>query len=216
MTQRARRRSQGEKGSIIVELAIVLPLLMTLLLGMFEMTMAWRVSQTSVQASRSGARTATQLGDNDLADQAALKAIQASFGDDASNIVRVVIWEVPQDASGFPTDGTVPPACENATGGATPNSPTGTNCNVYGQADIADIDNPTRFDASPTFTDNGCGSGRSSNWCPSDSRVHSQQTATYIGVWVQYERDYVSHILPGDSHMITQTAIMRVEPKTSQ
>lgn len=210
-----RRHGDGERGSIIVELAIVVPLLMTLLLGMFEITMAWRVTQTMVQGTRTAARTATQLGDNDKADQAALKAIEASFGDDSENIIRVVIWEVPQDASGFPTVAEVPAACQNAGGGATPVSPPSENCNVYGQEDIVNIDDLTRFDGNP-LVDDGCGSGRSANWCPSVERTHNQQSATYVGIWIEYERDYVSHVLPGDSHRIRQSAIMRIEPKTSQ
>ncbi len=213
--QKRTQEATNERGSIIVELAIVLPLLMTLLLGMFEITMAWRTTQTTVQASRTAARTATQLGENDLADQAALKAIEASFGDDAVNITGVIFWEVPQDTSGFPTDNTVPAACIAAVNNSTPISPPTENCNVYGPDDIADIDNPTRFDTSPAQTDNGCGIGRSANWCPSQTRTSRQVSATYIGVWIEYERDYVSHVLPGDSHKIRQTAIMRVEPEAS-
>lgn len=215
MLRSKRNKRTNERGSVIVELAIVLPLLMTLLLGMFEITMAWRTTQSLVQGTRSAARTATQLGENDLADQAALKAIEATFGDDAVNITGVIIWEVPQDGNGFPTDDAVPSACLAAVNNSTPISPPAEECNVYGPDDIADIDNPTRFDATGADDDLNCGIGRSSNWCPSAERTARQVDATFIGVWIEYERDYVSHILPGDSHKIRQTAIMRVEPEAS-
>lgn len=55
----ARRGSVGhDRGQSLVELAIVLPILLALLVGIFEMGRAWNVYQVVTNAAREGARTA--------------------------------------------------------------------------------------------------------------------------------------------------------------
>ncbi len=128
-----RRNSDGERGAVIVELAMVVPILMTLVLGMFEVGTAWSASQTVVQASRSGARTVSQLGTFGAADQQAVLAVISTFGNDVDDIQRIIVF----DASGGQA---LPAGCDVA------GAPTGT-CNIYRAADFALASDPLHFDS---------------------------------------------------------------------
>lgn len=53
-----RRRGSDEAGQSLVEMAIVLPILLALVVGIFEFGRAWNVHQVLVNAAREGARKA--------------------------------------------------------------------------------------------------------------------------------------------------------------
>lgn len=197
-----RHRSDGdERGAVIVELAMVVPILLTLVLGMFEIGMAWSASQTVVQASRSGARTVSQLGTFGAADQQAVLAVISTFGDDVDAIQRIIIF----DASGGQD---LPAGCDVA------GFPTGP-CNVYRAADFAAAGDPLHFDSNGPVAGSGCGgpAGASSNWCPDGDRDHNQLSATEVGVFVEFEAERVSGFFGVDPFNITRTTVMRVEPR---
>lgn len=65
-THHGRRR--GERGQALVEMALILPVLLLLLIGMLEFTRAWSAKQAVTDAAREGARLA--VVDNDDVDQA--------------------------------------------------------------------------------------------------------------------------------------------------
>ncbi len=195
-----RRRRGRERGAVIVELAMVVPILMTLVLGMYEIGMAWGASQTVVQASRSGARTVSQLGTFGAADQQAVLAVLATFENDVADIQRIIIF----DASAGPD---LPAACD------TTFSPSGEDCNVYVAADFAAAGDPLHFDQNDTSS--GCGTGASRNWCPDGDRSHSQVTATEVGVFVEFEAERASGLFGSQPFNITRTTVMRIEPRDS-
>ena len=193
-----RRSSDGERGAVIVELAMVVPILMTLVLGMFEVGTAWSASQTVVQASRSGARTVSQLGTFGAADQQAVLAVISTFGNDVDDIQRIIVF----DASGGQA---LPAGCDVA------GAPTGT-CNIYRAADFALASDPLHFDSNGNTA--GCGaSGASANWCPDGDRDDSQLTVTEVGVYIEFESERVSGFFGSDPFTITRTTVMRVEPR---
>ena len=195
-----RTKQEDERGAVIVELAMVVPILITLVLGMFEIGMAWSASQTVVQASRSGARTVSQLGTYGSADQQAVLAVISTFGDDVPAIQRIVVFDASSGAD-------LPGGCDVA------GAPTGP-CNIYRAADFALSGNPLHFDSNGDLA--GCGaSGVSANWCPDGSRSASQTTATEVGVFVEFEAERVSGFFGSDPFTITRTTVMRVEPRDS-
>jgi Flp pilus assembly protein TadG len=61
MVQRSTRRHGRERGAVLVEAALVLPLLIVLVLGIVEYSVAFNKSATVANASRAGARTATAI-----------------------------------------------------------------------------------------------------------------------------------------------------------
>jgi len=195
-----RRRPERERGAVIVELAMVVPILMTLVLGMYEIGMAWGASQTVVQASRSGARTVSQLGTYGAADQQAVLAVLATFENDVPDIQRIIIF----DSSGGPD---LPAACDVSS------TPTGQNCNVYVAADFAAADDPLHFDENGNAS--GCGTGASRNWCPDGDRNDSQLSATEVGVFVEFEAERASGLFGSTPFTISRNTVMRIEPRDS-
>ncbi len=189
----------SERGAILVELSIVMPLLIVLVLGIFEITVAWGQDQTVVQAARSGARAVTQTGQEERADQVALRSIKATFDDRWTDVQRVVVYEA-TSAGGAP-----PSACIAA---AVTVSPGGVNCNVYVNADLADVLNVSRFTDGPD-----CGSAKSSNWCPS-VRDRGLNTGDWVGVWVEYDQPWLTGLFPIGGYTITERTVMRMEPRS--
>lgn len=53
-----RRRRSGARGQSLAEIAIALPILLVLLIGLVEMARAWNVRQVMTNAAREGARQA--------------------------------------------------------------------------------------------------------------------------------------------------------------
>lgn len=114
--RRIRRRRNGERGTELVELTLVLPLLIFLGMGMLDAGMAWKSKAEVVQATRQGARVGSAFKDDPRSDQEALLAITAVIpeylnlapGDTSSaRLEYIVIYKA--DAA----DGVVPSACKN-------------------------------------------------------------------------------------------------------
>lgn len=196
MRRRRRHGDRSERGAVLVELTLIVPVLVTIVLGMFEIGMAWSASQNVVQASRSGARTVSQLGTYARSDEEALRAVLSTFGDDTGNVRRVTIYEFNTAAA----DG-VPAGCENAS--------VLNVCNTYVTADFAMVGtNPAHF-ASET----GCVSAQASfEFCPEGRRNNSQQNATLVGVEVEYAHAPVTGFFGVADRIITQRLVMRIEP----
>ena len=194
---RRRRKAEGnERGAILIELTFIVPILVTIVLGMFEIGMAWSASQNVVQSSRSGARTVSQLGTYARSDEEALRAVLSTFGDDTSNVVRVTIYEHDETApNGVPT------ACATS---SIPNV-----CNTYGPTDFDEVGTNPGYFASAT----GCsGSQASFEFCPATRRDNSQQNATLVGVEVAYSHEPVTGFFGVADRIITQRLVMRIEP----
>ncbi|MFO7588156.1 MAG: pilus assembly protein [Gemmatimonadota bacterium] len=78
---RARRGWRRDDGQALVEMAIALPLLLILLVGIFEFARAYSIKQTVVNAAREGARAAVvQLTPNEAAVKATVQGYLQSNG----------------------------------------------------------------------------------------------------------------------------------------
>ena len=188
---------RSERGAVLVEFTLVGTLLITLAIGVLEIGAAWSDYQSLTQASRSGARVASQLGTDASADAEALLAIEASLGDLASDVTRVVIFEA--DANGA-----MPALCAGATW---PYNGSG-RCNVYDDSAISMVGTSGIYGVSG---DSNCGS-YDANWCSVTDRADDLTNATYVGVQVEVERSYLSGLFGGGTHVITEATVMRVEP----
>ncbi|MGF1598102.1 MAG: TadE/TadG family type IV pilus assembly protein [Acidimicrobiales bacterium] len=185
----------GERGAILVEFALVALFLVTLALGVFEIGMIWSDHQVLTQASRSGARVASQLGTAPEADRETLRAIEAGFGGVTATIDRIVVFEA--DANGA-----MPAACETASAGYSGPA----NCNVYDATDIAALGTDSAWGAGTS-----CGTA-DDNWCPVTDRDDAQATASYVGVRIEIDRSYLTQLFGGGTHAMTETTVMRIEP----
>ncbi len=212
----SRRGSEG--GSVIVEAAIVFPLLFLMVFGAIEYGLLFKDDLTGSNVVRAGGRVISAQANSPLADQAALQAMlpaaEALDGGLAS-VSRVVIYNAScaePDATANPCAGDPPikNVSEMVSAGDCVD-PGGSNgvtgrCNVYtsSQLNQVDVNQTTNF---------GCGSGdRDKPWCPT-SRVVSQAAGTdYIGVHIEYTHRWATGLF-GTQRRMTDDVVFRLEPQ---
>jgi Flp pilus assembly protein TadG len=191
----------------MVEMALVFPLLVLLVLGIFEFGMAWKSSLSVSNALRSGARAAANTGEGRTADYDAITAtVSAMTNVDGAEISKIVIYR------STALDGDVPPSCLTAAAagnGGVDTGAAGVRCNVYEATDLASID-PSDFSGTTT-----CAAGSlDRQWCPVTERESSQGAvggADYVGVYIEVEQAFQTGMF-GDGITIKDETIMRLEP----
>ena len=95
----------GDTGQALVELALILPVILLLVVGMLEFSRAWNLHQALTDATREGARRAA-VQDADYASQDSAKAAiwrglsQAGYDPAAAGAAYQVRFEYPSAAPG--------------------------------------------------------------------------------------------------------------------
>ena len=146
------RRGRGDRGAAMIEFALIGMILVVLLFGTVEFGLAWQDRNVVETTARAGARVASSMGNNRLADWNALQSVKAAVNDiGLANVQYVIIY------NSTTVDGAVPAACL----GATPTSQTGS-CNVYTGAQLQAL-----TQASFTGTTSCTGSSPDLAWCRS-------------------------------------------------
>jgi hypothetical protein len=185
--------SRRERGAVIVEAALVFPILVVLALGVGEYGVAWRDRLTVQTAVRSSARVGSSLGQDPQADYNALQTLSSAFGKiPLAAISKVIIYK------STAANGQVPNLCIS-------NGSQAGICNVYTSANLSA--------PSSSF---GCGAGALDlSWCPT-TRVIDQGAAAgpdYMGVWISVNRTYMSGLFGTNGYKITDWAVFRLEPQ---
>jgi hypothetical protein len=185
----------------MVEMALVFPLLVLLVMGVFEFGMAWRSSLTVSNALRSGARAAANSGDNRLADYNAVLAVSSAMENiDNAEIDRIIIYRADDD------DGAVPPSCLSSSGGVNSG---GVACNVYSAEAIDELD-VADFG---TDEDGNCAAGSpDETWCPVTRESRQSVGSDYVGVYVETDLTFQTGLF-GDGITIEDETVMRIEPE---
>lgn len=197
----ARRRGRGgarERGAVLVEFAMVMTLLLTMGLGIYEFGFAWRSAASVTSGSRSAARTVSSLATDDSADYQALSSIRSDLQASGllSKLQLVVIYK------STTADGDVPAACMT-------NTSTGALCDIYTGDQVR-----TMLESDFSTTTGCLSSGMTvANYCP-NVRNPIMASADYVGVWVKVRHDYQTGLF-GAGIDITKYAVMRVEPRVA-
>lgn len=179
---------ETERGAALVEFSVVALLLMTLILGTIELSLAWTDTLVLDQATRSAARVGARMTDDPESDREALRALVSNLeGEDLAQVEFVVIYEAG-------ATGEVPPGCLTAAGA---------NCNRYDAAALAELDNDARW---------GCGGGSlDGNWCPS-GRDPQITSPVNLGVYIESRRAWITSALPGGGIDLSSETVMRLDP----
>ncbi len=200
-----RARFQGDDGSLIAELALILPLLVVLILGIFEYGFVLKDSQVLSNSLRSAARSASQAQLDPDSDMFALQTFAASTANLKNvTINRVVIYK------STTADGQPPAACLTASvSGSPPYSVSGSPlCNVYDASDIA-----AATTANFTCT---ASSVPSTTWDKNWDACHRNNalagTIDYVGVYADVTYGGITGLLPGRTLNIKDRAVYRIEP----
>ena len=188
---RRRQDRAGERGAVIVEVTIIVPILILLVIGVAEIGLIVRDHQTAVAATRSAARAVSSAGDARLADHDALATMAAALVRvDPTDIEHIVIFE-PEP------DGSMPIGCEAV---SVPDK-----CNRYVASDLT-------LAASAFSGTTTCDiSAPDVSWCPLDRETAQSVGLDWIGVRLQFRHHSVAPFLSDRS--VSDTTIMRVEPR---
>ena len=198
MSASASVRCRGERGTALVELAVLLPLLAILAFGITEFGLALQDRMVVEGAGRAGTRVGSAAGATAAADQTLLLALGSAVNDvGLDNVSWVVVYK------SVTADGVVPATCT----GPTPHS-VSTSCNAYSGAQLKQIVAGT---APGTWF--GCGVGSLDvSWCPTSRQTTQALGNDYLGVWLQT----VHHLntgMFGTQLTLSAQSVMRLEPK---
>ena len=184
------RRRDRDRGAILVELAFVVPVLILIVTGMFEMGMAWRDKISTTQAVRQSVRVASHLGNQTSSDvdHEALQALRASMNDQWDQVEYVVVYKA--DTNGEISNN----SCYTAS--------VANVCNHY---PIGDLN--TKLDlAGDPYWDQSAAAWK---W---GTRNNSILNPDHVGIYVALDYQWRTGMFPGDGVTITGQAVMRVEP----
>jgi len=186
------RSGRHERGVALVEFALVAPVLILLVLGIFEFGNAWRQTAGIERAVQQGARTVTSQANARYADYEALRAVDSATRSlSGVTVDQVVIYRADS------ADGAIPAACLTA-------SQSGL-CNRYTGAQVRTVA-PTGF---PPAT--SCAGGWDALWCPT-GRDRDGINRMRIGVHLTVSYTPVTGLIPGPTMTITRTAVYQIEP----
>ncbi|HET9770235.1 MAG TPA: TadE/TadG family type IV pilus assembly protein [Acidimicrobiia bacterium] len=188
----SRSQSRNERGAALLEFALVAPILILLVFGIVEYGMFFKDYLTVSNTTRAGARVGSAAGSGADADYQiiqSVKAAAAALPGGANSIERITIFRS-TSAGGGPTT-----TCQTTSSAAD-------RCNVY---TATALNQPvTRF---------GCGPGSlDSVWCPTTRQDSQAIGPDYIGVWIKTTHGFITKLF-GTSRTITDSVVMRIEPK---
>lgn len=185
----------------MVEAAIVTPVFMLLIFGIFEFGFLLRNYLVVTSATTEAARAGSVFGADQDADFLVLQRLGHSLGPAGlQNLDFVVVYE----ASG--PDDPVPPTCLVASSAAS-------SCNRYTASDFFLPLLDTSGDPTGNFRCDTSAVDR--YWCPRDREASLSATngPDYLGIYVQYRHDYITGFFGADRQVIDQK-IVRIEPES--
>lgn len=193
-------RLKHDRGAVLVEAAICIPLLLLVILGAVEAGLAWEAKSATVSGVRTGTLRAASDADNPSVDFRILQSVIGEVGgENFDRIESISIFEVTGNA-----DADFASCLSSGSG----------NCIVYDAADISAVVNGTL-----TAADFGNGVGTTdpitgeldnftcdaghvdSGWC-SGERIDDGDVQLAVGI--EYTHDWFTGIFPFDSPTFTE------------
>lgn len=191
-----KRRWKNERGAVLIEAALAVPILMFVILGAVEAGMAWEAKSATTSGVRTGLLRAASIGDKPETD---LRILQSIIGEVGADNVENLEWVVVFDASGSNDAATIETCRLAEAGGGVAGL-----CNTYGSgtqfADVVagTITQAGHFDDGGNVITGGysCDSTKiDSNWCAPGRLVNGD---VEIGVALKYQHTWFTGIFPGN------------------
>lgn len=212
-------RLADDEGAILVEMALILPVLILLLMGVFELGIMWRDQLTITAALRGAARVDAQLGatstcavapcPNKFADKNALTSLNASISKyNNAALQKVVVWNATSSSNKVTPNSCKTTVTNNASGAGVAGL-----CNVYSATQVATAQSSTQFQD----TVNNCGAGWDHWWCPTTRNNSLASGLDWLGMYTNVQYNTVTNALPATMSVMTlqDSVTMRIEPSTS-
>jgi hypothetical protein len=194
-----------QRGAILVEAAIITPIVIALVFGMMELGFAYYGRLTIDHMDISGVRSASGGANDVLADFNALKAVKAAeTGIPNASVQMVVIYRATS-----PTD-RVPDACKTA---SVQNTPTTRGCNRYVANDLTLSSDQFGCVGPP-----GPANKIDRFWCPTTRKSalladNGNGPPDYVGVYVVATHNNLFGLF-GKSFTFARDTVMKIEPRT--
>lgn len=214
MVRNANPRFSGDGGSVIIEFAIVVPILTVLALGIFEYGNAYQARMAVESGVQIAARTDANLAVDRYADRSALQAFSASMAKARNTTAKFMIIYKPAQGVGLagpPSSSCLSDAQALALTNLSPagRSTSGNNCNIYSRDQIANAGTTTTGFANAGACDSSTAWDKF--WCPT-SRVKLLTGPDYLGVYVEATYTTITKV-PGVSNLTFHDyAVYRLEP----
>ncbi len=206
------RRARRDRGAVLIEAAIAIPLLLLVILGAFEAGMAWDAKSGTTNGLRSGLLRAASIGDKPETD---LRILQSIVGEVGPDNVSQLDWVVVFDASANSGDHalTVNQCVAAIAGGGLDGAGGNARCVVYNPTTLTAVAESTLTPASFDNGGNGDAAGYTcdtasnildANFCAPSRSVNGD---IQIGVALQYKHDWTTGILPFDPPLMREIGV---------
>lgn len=213
-------RLQGDGGSVVVEAALVLPLIFVFVAAIVDFGVGFRDRTLMQSAMRNGARVGAAAVANPGSDQLVLSTFWAGMaGATRLEIDKAIIYEANGLANGEPTS-----TCQSIAPSNSGAGNTSANCNVYSGAQVEN--SGTTFDGgtttligSPGVLSSTCGGGWNRFWCAGGASGSNERTANLasgqidsLGLYVTATYTPFTGVFETGDLTITDWVVMRLEP----
>ena len=194
-------RARGDRGALLVELALVLPLLTLLVFGTVELGLAWVADNRVEGAVGQAARVGAASGSREEADRDILVALRSALPKAQLDALdRVVVYRASD------LDGDLPAGCIKPEGSTSDLGASG--CNSYSGATVrlVSVDSMVGF---------GGGLGaKDSSWAPATRKDALLDPPDYLGVWVRTRHAPITSFGFAEVTVVAQH-VYRIQPDLS-
>ena len=193
-------RARGDRGATLVEAAVVTPVLLLIIFGIFEFGFFFRNYLAVSNGARDGAREASVAANVADADYRVMRAIEratAALPDGAIELIKVYEATDPEDRAsdvGCGGSSSVLGVCNVYTASDLTRDVTQWGCQTTAAGDP--VDSPDRF------------------WCPTDREVSIGTGLDYVGVEITVTHDYITGLF-GSSNTFDDYIVLKVEPQSN-
>ena len=185
-------RRPGERGSVIVESALILPIFFLVIFGTLEFGLAFRTYLTLDNATRDAARFEATLGNAADADfQTVSQVVNDIANMHAGTLQKIIVFK----GTG-PRSTTASGSLSTCRSGSVVGL-----CNTYVGSALT-----------MSSTNFGCGAASPDRyWCPANRKVNLSDPPDYVGVYVETLHAGVTGAF-GRTRMFEDEVVMRIEP----
>lgn len=198
------RRCTDDGGAVIVEAALMIPILVVIMAATFDFGVGFRNRISMQGATRNAARAAASLGPDVAADSFALTTLAAGLanGLTSTTLVKVIIFRTN-------SDGTLSNTCLTRTpsNGGAGDTTAGAQCNVYNQFQVDRAVANTFVQAGSSCSNTGW----DYRFCPftrSDSLVTNPD---FLGVYLELSYTPMTKVFRS-TFTLTDKIVVRIEP----
>ena len=199
-------KSRSERGAVLVEAAIAIPLLLFMIFGGIELGSAWEARSAATSGVRTGLLRSASLGNRPEAD---LRTLQSIVGEIGTENVDGISWIVIFNADTTDIDDRIAQCA--ATAGAAGGRGLDLLCSAYDTADLQAVASGVLTQADFDTGGNGDDTSYTCDPTKMDLRFCSGSRLTAgainIGVAIEYNHEWTTGVLPSDGLTYTEFAI---------